>query len=203
MRLLRVAGGALLGACAITAAAYGIVSTLPAPSVGDRIGVRLLDRLDTTRGTGGVMQLAGVTRRVTCKRLPRYRHLVQLDDGTKLILSGTHVHEVAEPARERRLATIVDVPGLAAAEADLSGSYTLYATQLAVQLEHGREVLAGAARVNGREAYRIRLTRALPQADLLVDRETLQPLVATFRSAAVSGRTLLGPSTGLYRWHGC
>jgi len=203
IRVVRVAGVATVAVCVVASAAYGLVSTLPAPTHGDRVAVRVLDRLQSTRGRGGVMQIGGLTERVSCERLRGGRHLVDLDDGTRLVLSGTHARRLGERMRGRVLASVTRLPSLTSAEADLSGSHALYATQLASQLAHGRTILVGSTVVRGRPAYRLRLTHARPLLELLVARGSLTPLVAVYRSATVSGRTVLGPSTTPYRWHAC
>jgi hypothetical protein len=195
--------GAALALCAIAGVGYGLLTTLPAPSRGDRIAVRVLARLQVTRGRGATLEVEGKTQRLTCRRLGGGRHLLALGDGTQLVLAGTHVHETREPLRLRMLASLRRDPALTAAEADLSGSHALYATQLAGQLAHGRAALVGSTVVGGRPAYRLRLTRGRPQLELLVSRRSLTPLVAVYRSAAVDGWSVLGPSTTRYRWRAC
>lgn len=204
IRFVRIVGGAALTLCAVAGVGYSLVSALPAPSAGDRVAVRVLDRLQSTRGRGGAMEIAGTTAQVRCRRLGGGRHLVTVGEGTRLLLSGTRVREVAQSSRLRLLASAQrQSPELTSAEADLSGSHELYAIQLAGQLSHGRTVVVGSTVVRGTPAYRLRLTRAQPSLELLVARRSLKPLVAVYRSASLSGRTVLGPSTEVYRWRAC
>jgi hypothetical protein len=201
--VIRVFGGAALGLSAIVLTGFGVVSTLPQPSHGDRIAVRALVVLQQHRGRGGVMQLAGVRLHVTCKRLPPYRQLIALDDGSRLVLSATHVRQVREPLRTRMLAVTENRPELVSAEADLAGSYALYAAQLTQRLAGGLPVLAGTTAVGGTPAYRLILGRGHPRVELLVDRQSLVPLAATYRSASLQGRTTLAQPAGRNAWRAC
>lgn len=203
LRLARVAGGAALMLVAIGGVAYAIVAALPAPTTADRVAVKVLRDLSSTRGRGGVLELNGETQTVSCRRLPGGRHLIALGDGTRLVLSGTHARVAAAPVRLRMLASVLRRRSLVSAEADLSGSHALYATQLAAQLNHGRSAVRGSTVVGGTRVYRVRLTQGRPVLELLVSRQSLVPLVALYRSADVTGRTVLGRSTGLDRWRAC
>ena len=192
---------AVLSVAAIVAVSYGLVSTLPAPSAGDRLAVRVLERLDAARGTGGTMELAGRVVRVRCRRLPSHATLLDVG-GDRLELIGTHVSVVRAP-RARTLAAATRGAATAAAEADLSGSYLLYRSELAGVLERPGAVLLGRTRVGGRQAERIRLTGAPPDVELLVDAATLRPLAVRFRSRRLSGWTRLGPPARLTGRAGC
>lgn len=198
----RVLFGALAGTLTVAGAAYGLVSTLPSPRPGDRLGVRVLDRLEHARGSGSVIELAGDRVPVRCRRLPPYEHLLVFGDGTRLVLSGTRVRPL--PVRGRRLESARSrYPDLLAAQADLAGSYSLYSRLLAQRLARGRQVVVGRARVHGRPALRIRLGRDRPAVELLVDRRTLRPLAATYSSATLSARSVLTPPVGRRRWAAC
>jgi len=198
----RIGAAALAGTCAVACSAYALVSTLPAPQPDDRLGVRILDRLEHSRGTGAVVDLGGRRVHVRCRKLPPYRRLLTYADGTRLALSGTHVHRL--PSSGRQLETARSrYPDLLAAQADLAGSYSLYSILLAQRLAHGRAIVAGLARVRGLPAYRIHLGQDRPEVQLIVDRRTLRPLAATYRSATLSGRSILGAPVGRNRWAAC
>ena len=201
-RAARVAGVALAGTCAVAGGAYALVSTLPAPQPDDRLGVRILDRLEHARGTGAVVDLGGRRVRVRCRKLPPYRRLLTYADGTRLALSGTRVRRLPSAGRQLETAR-ARYPDLIAAQADLAGSYSLYSILLAQRLAHGRPIVAGLTRVRGLRAYRIHLGRDRPEVQLIVDRRTLRPLAATYSSATLSGRSILGAPVGRNRWAAC
>ena len=182
--------------------AYALVSTLPAPQPDDRLGVRILDRLEHARGTGAVVDLGGRRVHVRCRKLPPYRRLLTYADGTRLALSGTRVRRLPSAGRQLETAR-ARYPDLIAAQADLAGSYSLYSILLAQRLAHGRPIVAGLTRVRGQGAYRIHLGRDRPEVQLIVDRRTLRPLAATYSSATLSGRSILGAPVGRNRWAAC
>jgi len=202
VRGARIGAAALAGTCAVAGSAYALVSTLPAPQPDDRLGVRILDRLEHSRGTGAVVDLGGRRVHVRCRKLPPYRRLLTYADGTRLALSGTHVHRLPSPGRQLETARS-RYPDLIAAQADLAGSYSLYSILLAQRLAHGRTIVAGLTRVRGLPAYRIHLGQDRPEVQLIVDRRTLRPLAATYRSATLSGRSILGAPVGRNRWAAC
>lgn len=202
MRWLQLIGIPGVGICAIAAVAFALVGMLPSPSAADRVAVRVLDRLDSTHGRGGQMVLAGRRIGVSCRRLRDARHLISLSDGTKLILAGTHVRVRLAESSPRMLAAVTHPSEMAAAEADLSGSHTLYVKQLTALLAHGHPTVAPAM-VRGEEAYRIRLTRDRPVVDLYVAQATLRPLEVAFRSSALAGVTWLSRSARLNTWGSC
>lgn len=176
---------ATLVVAAITAAAFGIVSALPQPTRSDRIAVAVLHVLETHRGLGSTFTIGGRSFVAQCRRLPGRRSLVRLSDGTQFVVHGVHVwprgsaSQLASARRTHRL--------LQAAEADLFGSYRLYAQELVLQLQSGSRVETGGAR----NAYTLILDQAKPRAVLLVDRATLQPIAVRFSSRSVSGRAIL------------
>jgi hypothetical protein len=197
-------------AAAIAAAAFAMVSAFPQPTRGDRTGVRLLDVLETHRGVGSTIAVAGRSIVARCERLSRRRSLVSFSDGSALVLAGSHIR-AAKPARRtaQRSATRdlanrhVDSPLLRVAQADLAGSYKLYATELRIQLERGSRIIREETTYNGIPAYQVELGSALPRASLIVDRETLQPLAATFESAALDGNAILAPPTSFAERSAC
>ena len=198
----RVGAVGVAGTFAVAGGAYALVSTLPAPRPDDRLGVRILDRLEHARGTGAVVDLAGRRVHVRCRKLPPYRRLLSYADGTRLALSGTHVHRLPSSGRQLESAR-ARYPDLIAAQADLAGSYSLYSILLAQRLAHRRPIVAGLTRERGLPAYRIHLGRDRPEVQLIVDRRTLRPLAATYRSATLSGRSVLGAPVGRDRWAAC
>lgn len=199
-RIVRVGGGAAAAVLAIAGSAYAVVSTLPPPRAGDRTAVRVLELLERTRGTGATMTVGGRDLSVRCSPLRSRRHLLRLSDGTRLVLSGTRVSRLA-PRRGLAAARTVD-PETIAAEAGLAGSHAFYATQLVARLRHGSPLVRPTS-VGSRAAYRIRLSHARPHVDLYVDRATLRPLAATYRSRTLTGRSVLAPSVPGRPANGC
>ena len=209
-RIVLPLAGAILTAGLIGAAAFWVVSGLPQPTRGDRTGVRLLDVLETKRGEGSVISIAGRSLVARCEQLTARHNLVWLSDGSALVLAGSHVQESMPPTvtargtASRELAsTRAASPLLRAAEADLAGSYAVYATELTIQLERGSRVIRKETFHQGRPAYEVELGRELPRAGLIVDRETLQPLAATFESSSLDGRALLSPPVQLKETTAC
>lgn len=180
--------GAATVAVAVSAAAYGIVSTLPQPTHGDRTAVRLLRLLETTHGADSQMSVAGRTLAAHCVKISPRRNRVTLSDGSSFVLAGSHIHAWREPSR--LLAATVTEPLLRAAEADLAGSYALYAQELTAELGKGNHVLGRATTFAGRATYEMRLSARRPRAALLVDRKTLRPVGAVFESSRLKGRAV-------------
>jgi hypothetical protein len=178
-------------AVAIAAGAFALVSTLRPPTPGDRVAVRLFARLVSERGTGGVMHLDGRTIRVHCRPLRSSRSLITVGD-VRLVLHGLHVHPAATRGERAELDDIPADGALLAAEADLSGSFTLYERELLGRIDSGRRLLAGETHVGAQPAYRILLNASHPLIELIVSRHGLRPLVAVFRSRSLSGRTVIG-----------
>lgn len=182
---------------AVAAAAFGVVSTLPQPTHDDRTGVRVLRVLETRHGGGSRISVGDRSLVAECRRLSARRRLVSLSDGSAFVVAGTRVYPstAPNPAARSELAgsTAGEPPLLRAAEADLAGSYALYAAELAVQLEHGAPVLGAKRFVEGRPAYQIWLDDHRPRAALFVDSRTFEPLAAEFDSAQLKGRATLTP----------
>src|SRR5581483_12246642 len=154
---------------------------------------RVLERLESTRSSGGTLQLAGEEVTVRCRTLAPNRHLIMLGNGARLVLAGTHVHvlRTALPPEPMLADLVVEAPGLPAAEADLSGSHALYARELVSQLIDGT-VETGVDSIDGRPAGIVRLTTTGPFVDLLFDLRTLAPLAVRFRSSELVGEATLG-----------
>lgn len=177
----------LLGAAAVAAgiavAAYGVVSALPQPTRADRVGVGVLRVLQTHRGAGSRMRIDGTSLVSHCRQLSGGRTLVFVSNGTAFVIRGDHVH--AWLKQRSGLAAVRRARGLLqAAEADMSGSYRLYAHELTAQLESGAHVRV----IDGGSRYELVLASGSPRAELLVDRRTLRPVAATFDSHRLSGR---------------
>ena len=178
------AGAALVAGASLLLLAVAV----PRATAEDRIAVRILRQLETTRGAGSVMRLAGTTLHATCERTRTRRSRVVLSDGTTLHINRTRV--VARRPAANRGAIVQDGEFVAAA-ADLSGSHALYVAQLAGSIVRGRDVVVGETRVGDRRAYVVRLGRPRPRVELLVDRLTLRPLVARYRSRRPEGSARL------------
>jgi len=161
-------------------------AVLPRPSATDAIAVRILQKLETTRGARAHIRLGRRTFVSECRVLSRNRRGIFLDDGTRLFLHGSHF-TVSSPSREWRTIARLESPEFPAAAADLGGSHFLYVVQLARSIVRGRHVVLGTIRFGGRETYRVRLSRGRPLVELLVDRMTLEPVAAHYRSARLEG----------------
>lgn len=199
-RLVRLAGSIvrpLVVAVAVTlvvaASSYALVATLPEPTAGDRLGVRLLHHLEHARAGGAVLHLGRVTIRARCRRVPRGRTLVTLSTGDRLLLAGTRV--VERRPRARRGGNGGPEPGAEfwSVAADLSGSHRLYASLLKGRLLRGAPIVVGVTRFRGTPAYRVRLGREPPAVELVVARGTLMPLAARYRSKRIDAWSRLLP----------
>ena len=183
---------AALSTVAVLAASFGLVTALPQPTKDDRIAVRLLRYLEHTHGRGSRIWIDGRTLASRCTALSPRRKLITLSDGGRFVLRGSRIR-VWYPG-ESSLATARPESGLTrAALADLAGSYALYAVELSRPLANGDDVIAADA-TGGTQTYQFILARR-PQVELIVDRTSLRPLAARFRSATASGHaTLLPPA---------
>jgi hypothetical protein len=189
--------GAAVVAGGIAAAAFAVVSALPQPTLGDRVGVGVLKVLLAHRGAGSRMTIGGTSLVSHCRQLKGGRTLVLLSDGAAFVIHGDHVYAWAR--HRSRIASLRHAPGLVqAAEADMAGSYGLYAHELAAQLGTGEHVLV----LDGGTVYELVLASGSPRAELLVNRSTLRPTGVRFDSRRLSGyATLLrlhavGPRAG-------
>jgi hypothetical protein len=170
--------------CAVAVGGFVVMRSLPQPTHADRVGVGVLRVLETHRGGGSRMHIGGRSLVARCRDLAGGRSLISLSDGTRFVLRGARVRRW----RASPLASDVTAPGvLRAAEADLAGSYRLYAHELTAQLERGERV--GVARDG--EAYALALDSSLPRAELVVNRETLRPVGARFRSRTLTAHASL------------
>jgi hypothetical protein len=178
--------GAAVVAVAIAAAAFGVVSALPQPNRADRVGVGVLRVLESHRGGGSRMRIGGALLISHCRQLSGGRTLVSVSNGTAFVIRGDRIH--AWLKHRASLASLRREPGLLhAAEADMSGSYRLYAHELTAQLESGEHVRV----VDSGAVYELVLASGSPRAELLVNRRTLRPVAATFASRRLSGRATL------------
>ena len=173
--------------CVAAGAALAFVgAVLPRPSPEDVIGVKILRMLETTRGGGAVIRLGGRTLIAECRELSQSRRGIFLDDGTRIFLRGTRIILSRSPGGERTL-TALQSPETPAAAADLGGSHFLYVAQLAGSIVRGRHAVRGTTWFEGHEVYRVRLGRERPLVELLVDRTTLDPVAAHYRSSRLEG----------------
>jgi hypothetical protein len=191
-RVLLPVAGAAVAAGAIAVAAFALVRTLPQPTRGDRVGVKLLEFLHERGGSGSRIVIGGTTIAARCHTLSRRRNLVELSDGSSFVVSGSRIRAWQPPASD--LAGAAQLPALVrVAEADLAGSYRLYAAELTSQLERGERVTEHLVTVDGRRVYEIALAHGRPRVTLIVDGRTLQPLAARFESAAIQASSVLSP----------
>jgi hypothetical protein len=199
----KVIGIAALGAAAIAAVSFGLVSLLPQPTRGERLGVRALGALQQRHGVGALMSIEGEPLVAGCRRLPPWRHLVTISDGSRLVLSSTRVERADEGGRMLADARSPRAAQVISAEADLAGSFALYAKELIGRLQHGRPVVVGAGRFLGQPVYRLRLGRDRPRVELLVSRRSFAPVAARYTGRWVVGMSLLRPSVPATSARGC
>ena len=191
-RVVLPLAGAAVAAGAIAVAAFALVRTLPQPTRGDRVGVKLLQFLHERGGTGSRIVIGGTSLSARCRALTKRQNLVELSDGSSFVVSGSHIRAWHPPSSA--LAGAAEQPALVrAAEADLAGSYRLYGAELTNQLERGKRVAEDTVMLRGRVVYEIELASERPRVTLIVDGETLQPLAARFESAAITASAVLGP----------
>lgn len=174
----------VLAAILVAGIAFGTVSTLPRPTRGDRIAIRLLEVLQERRGSGSVLSISGKHLPARCVRIGKTRELVTLGDGTALVLRGSHILARRDPSSP--LADIRLDPGvLSAAEADLSGSYALYAAEIVAQLEQGAKLTMRRSHGAEGEAITIALREQRPRVELIVAPKSLRPIAAHYRSRRI------------------
>jgi hypothetical protein len=185
----------LLGAVVIGGFSFVTVSLLPKPTQGDRLAIRLLDVLRERRGNGSVLTLAGQRLHVRCAPIGRRGQLVTMGDGTSFVLQGSHVvgrREASSPLADMQ----IGVGALTAAEADLAGSYALYAAEVVAQLEQGAKFDSARFGRPSDHAVAIALREREPRVELVVAEHSLRPLAATFRSWRIQAVARFVPSTG-------
>jgi hypothetical protein len=178
---------ATLLTAAVVAASYGLMAALPQPTAADRFAVRLLDYLEQTQGRGSRIWINGHRIDARCTALSKTRSLITLSDGAKFAIRRSRIrlwHEgTTKPRRpDSNLAR--------AAIADLSGSNSLLAAELGPPLLAGDDMVEPIRESD--RTYRIVLSRK-PFVSLDVDRVSLHPISARFRSARISARALLLP----------
>jgi hypothetical protein len=141
------------------------------------------------RGQGAVMLIDGVRYSASCRDDGRTR-VVTIDGRERLRIHGTRVFPVGRQAT-RMPASPADARTreLPAAKADLAGNYALYAAVLLRRMRWSpvrvRPDLYGT-----RPIYRVELDDR-PRVELFVDRRTLQPLAARYRSQRIDGASRL------------
>jgi hypothetical protein len=191
---------ASLAACAVAAVSYALVSALPQPTKSELLGVQVLRSLETSRGHGAVISLAGERVVARCRAISRRRRLITAG-STRLILRGTHVTG-AETGPRSLTAYSVEVLESRVAVAELAGSHFLYAAAIKSRLLRGLPVVVGTATVRGAKAYRVLLDDR-PRIEVLVSRRRLQPLAARYVSRRLHGSSLLFPMLDRARVAGC
>jgi hypothetical protein len=171
----------VFAAVAMAGIAFATVSMLPSPTRSDRIAVRLLDVLQEQRGGGSMLTIAGRRLPARCVQIGKARELVTLSDGTALVLHGSHI--LARRAASSPLADIrIDPALLSSAEADLSGSYALYAAEIVAQLEQGAKLTADG---DDGGPITIALREERPRVELIVAPKSIRPMAAHYRSRRI------------------
>jgi hypothetical protein len=175
---------ALLVAAAIAAAVFGISvgvleGGLVTPTSAERLALRELDALGKTWSRGALIRTGSVNDVVSCRRLSSGTFAVRVE-GRELRVSDVHV-------RARPAATPEDVGA-----AVLTGVHRLYSRLLTVRLAN-RDVDVRRLSFAGHPAYALRLSRGRPEAELVIDRRTLAPLGAIYRSRALTGSSRFLP----------
>ena len=188
-RVLIPVFGASLITAAIVAASYGLMAALPQPTAADRLAVRLLGYLEHTPGRGSEIWINGHRVLARCSSLSKSRKLITLSDGARFAIRRSHIRLWHEAAKKPRRP---DSALARAAIADLSGSNSLYAAELGPPLAAGDDMVEPIRESD--RMYRIVLSRK-PYVALDVDRVSLHPVSARFRSAGISAQaSLLAPA---------
>ncbi len=188
---------------ALGAGAYAVLDLgMQRASRADELVGRALRALDETRSIGAVMRVDGRTLVASCRSVHVDRSVVNLDDGTRLLIARTRVSRLRTDRQRELLAP--EPVDLAAAEANLSGSHDLYSRELTATLFAGRVEVAR-TRFAARAAYALRLGDGRPLVELMVDRVTLRPLGARYVSRTSSGtsRIVPEPAPRRHRPTGC
>src|SRR5262249_38424111 len=173
-RVLLPLAGAVAAAGAIAVAAFALVRTLPQPTRGDRVGVEFLQFLHERGGSGSRIAIGGTSLAARCHALSRRRNLVELSDGSSFVVSGSRIRSWHPPTSDLAGAA-QQTALLRAAEADLAGSYRLYAAELTSQLERGKRVTEHAVTMHGRRVYEIALAHERPRVTPIVHGPTTSP----------------------------
>jgi hypothetical protein len=189
---------------ALAGGAYGLLAAgMQRTTRQDVIAADALKLLEETRGSGAVMDVDGRRLVASCKALRVGSSIVELDDGTRLLVARTRVARLGARVSARTLLA-PEPPDLVAAEANLAGSHDFYSRALTATLFSGR-VVVRPLRFDGRLAYALRLGDGRPLVELIVDRAGLQPLGARYASRTSSGtsRVFTEPQLRRHRPTGC
>jgi hypothetical protein len=178
-----VAGGAVLAAL-IGLGAFGLLQLLPRPSLGDRIAVGVIERLDRTGGTSSVLELSRSRFVGNCRQLSRSRALVSFGPGGQARVVGTHVFVLDRD----RLPTVA-----VTAATDLAGCPRLLANELSIALRKRDGVITAPTRYGRVAAYRLVIARR-PLLELTVAQEGLRPLALRLVTRTFTGRSVLRPA---------
>ena len=194
---LRALAVAVVGIACLFGVSFGVLDLgLRSPSAADKIGVRLLQVLKRTRGVRAVLDVEGHRLRSTCRGFIG-RDLLQLSDGTRIVIIGVHAYRTLPPrgsliaavSNRRELFAVHSTAALVSAQAAIAGSHALWAGILAARLEQAN-LRVQAVRFESRPAYEVRLSTK-PLLELIVDQATLRPVAAVYRSQAVSASSRL------------
>jgi hypothetical protein len=196
-RRLRAIVVAVVGTGCVFGASFGVLELgLKSPSAADRVALRVLAELERTRGVHAVLDIEGHRLLSTCHSYLG-RDLLQLSDGTRLIVVGVHAFRTLPPGgslidavSDRRELFVVHSPSrLVGAQAAIAGSHAFWARVLAVRLEQAN-VHVHATEFRSRPAYELRLSTR-PLLELVVDKATLRPVAAVYRSQGIDASSRL------------
>ena len=202
-RSARLAGAALLFTGTLVAAALAVVTALPAPTPDERLAVRVVERLQATRSGGAIVHVDGARYLATCRRLSGSQTLVELDDGTRLVVARTRVHDrsTRKPTRALAARRSPRERELLAVKAALAGIHRLYALSLRARLMRGENVVVHSHAFRGEAAFRVPIGPERPVVELVVSERTLLPLAVTYRSQRVVAWSRLLPAPSQRRAH--
>jgi hypothetical protein len=176
-------GGAALAAL-IGLGSFGLLQLLDRPTLGDRVAVAVIERLDRSAGTSSVLTLSRSRFVGVCRQVSRSRALVSFGPGGQARVVGTHVFVLDRD----RLPTVA-----MAAAADLAGCPRLLANELSIALRKRNGVIAAPTRYGAVAAYRLVIDRR-PLLELTVARAELRPLALRLVTRRLSGRSVLRPA---------
>ncbi len=200
---------AAAGAALLFGAAYGLLAVgMRTPSASERMAVRILATLLRTRGVRADLTIDGRALGSTCHAYLG-RDLVEVSDGSRVVIVGVHAFRTLAPAGalvsevSRRRALFghraTGSGRLVGVEAAIAGSHALWARILAVRLEQA-DIHLRPTVFRGRPAYALLLGHR-PRLDLVVDRKTLLPVAAFYRSRSIVAASRLLASR--HPVHGC